>query len=155
MLELLAHLALRGALRVLDGGNSFNVYQCGLAIGRLLGGQTANLPVILERISLARAFTCYQMETLLKETPTQTVPTLVLDLLSTFYDESVAASESRRLLHRCLLHLKRLNRMAPVAISAYPASNGSRPELLQDLRATAHQTWELEEPVLLSPTRLF
>jgi hypothetical protein len=164
MLELLARLACRGPLRVLDGGNCFDVYRCNKAIAHLLGGQTAELPAVLERIQLARAFTCHQMETLLSETPVRPIPTLVLDLLSTFYDESVSADESRRLLQNCLLHLRRLNRLAPVAISARPdapvilsarpETPASRPELLEMLRAAAARVWVLEPHVPPPPTKL-
>jgi hypothetical protein len=48
-------------------------------------------------VRLSRAFTCYQMLALLAETPAGGPPTLVLDLLDTFYDESVPLHESRRL----------------------------------------------------------
>jgi hypothetical protein len=155
MWDLIARLACRGTLRLLDGGNRFDVYRCNLAIGRALGGQTAELPLILDRIRLARAFTCYQLVALLKETPTQAVPTLVLDLLSTFYDENVSAEESLRLLRDCLAQLRRLNRLAPVAVSARPGPPESRPELLEVLLDAAGQVWTLEPDLPAPPARLF
>lgn len=155
MLELIARLACQGALRLVDGGNRFDVYRCNLAVARALGGRTAALPAVLERIHLARAFTCYQMEALLKETPAEPIPTLVLDLLSTFYDESVSTDESLRLLQACLLHLQRLNRLAPVAVSARPGPLDSRPELLATLQACAGQVWTLEAHRPVPPPRLF
>lgn len=155
MWDLIARLACRGTLRLLDGGNRFDVYRCNLAIGHALGGQTAELPVVLDRIRLARAFTCYQLVALLKETPTQAVPTLVLDMLSTFYDENVSTEESLRLLRACLTHLRRLNRLAPVAISARPGPPESRPELLEVLLDAAGQVWTLEPDLPTPPPRLF
>jgi hypothetical protein len=155
MWDLIARLACRGALRLLDGGNRFDVYRCNLAVGHALGGQTADLPPVLERIRLARAFTCYQLVALLKETPTQPVPTLVLDLLSTFYDENVSTAESLRLLQICLTHLERLNRLAPVAISVRPGPPESRPELLNVLLEAAGQVWTLEPNVPKPPPRMF
>ena len=161
MLDLIAHLACRGPLRVLDGGNRFDAYGCNTAVARALDAHTANLPTILERIYLARAFTCYQVETLLKETPTQPPPTIVLDLLSTFYDESVSAIESQRLLETCIRHLNRLNRMAPVAVSVRPGPSAShlkadidRPRLMETLQAAAGQTFMLEPYTPPSPPRL-
>jgi hypothetical protein len=109
----------------------------------------------LERIQLARAFTCYQMVALLKQTTARPVPTLVLDLLSTFYDESVPAVESRRLLQACILQLQRLNNRAPVAISVRPGLPGNRPELLDALQSAASQVWALEPYVPDPPARLF
>jgi hypothetical protein len=155
MWDLIARLACRGALRLLDGGNRFDVYRCNLAVGHALGGQTADLPPVLERIHLSRAFTCYQLVALMKETPTQQVPTLVLDLLATFYDENVSTTESLRLLRICLAHLQRLNRLAPVAISVRPGPPESRPELLDVLLEAAGQVWTLEPNLPKPPPRLF
>jgi hypothetical protein len=155
MWDLIARLASRGSLRLLDGGNRFDVYRCNLAVGHALGGQTADLPAVLERISLARAFTCYQLVALLKDTPTEPVPTLVLDLLSTFYDENVSTAESLRLLQHCLSQLQRLNRLAPVAISVRPGPPESRPGLLDALLEAAGQVWTLEPNVPEPPPRMF
>lgn len=155
MWDLIARLACRGALRLLDGGNRFDVYRCNLAIGHALGGQTAGLPVALEHIRLARAFTCYQLVALLKGTPTQPVPTLVLDLLSTFYDENVSTVESLRLLRDCIVQLQRLNRLAPVAISVRPGPPENRPELLATLLEAAGQVWTLEPNVPKPPPQMF
>jgi hypothetical protein len=155
MLELIARLACRGRLRLLDGGNRFDVYRCNLAVARQLGGQSGGLLEVLERIHLARAFTCYQMVALLEEIPAQPVPTLVLDLPATFYDENVSLAESLRLLQACLGELRRLNRLAPVAVSARPGSPGGRPELLEVLQEAAARVWRLEAPAPPPPLRLF
>ena len=154
MWDLIARLACRGAVRLLDGGNRFDVYRCNLAVGHALGGQTADLPAVLERIRLSRAFTCYQLVALLKDTPTEPVPTLVLDLLSTFYDENVSTTESLRLLRICITHLQRLNRLAPVAISVRPGPPESRPKLLNKLLEAVNQVWTLETNVPKPPPRL-
>jgi hypothetical protein len=153
MMELVARLAGRGPLRLLDGGNRFDLYRCSQAIARALDGGTADLRDVLGRIQLARAFTCYQMVALLAETPARPVPTLVLDLLSTFYDESVPAGESRRLLETCLCDLQRLSVLAPVAVSAQPGPN--RPELLEVLRAAAGQVCLLQPHLPPPQPRLF
>jgi hypothetical protein len=155
MWELVARLACRGALRLLDGGNRLDVYKCNLAVGKALGGQTADLPAVLERIRLSRAFTCYQVVALLNDTPAEPVPTLVLDLLSTFYDENVPAAESLRLLGECIANLQRLTRLAPVAVSVRPGPDGSRPELLEAMLKAASQVWTLEPNIPKPPPRLF
>jgi hypothetical protein len=156
-----ARLACWGPLRLLDGGNRLDVYALNLAIARALGEEAAGprgepaLTDILERIQLARAFTCYQMAALLTDTPAEGVPTLVMDLLSTFYDENVPAVESQRLLRSCINHLSRLNRSAPVAVSARPGMPVDRPELLEFLTAAAGQIWTLEPEPVREPPRLF
>ena len=151
MLELAARLALSGELRVLDGGNRFNVYP----VARTIRRYSPELSDALARIRLARAFTCYQAAAMLAEMPAEPRPLLVIDLLAAFYDESVALNESQRLLAGCLPHLQRLSQAAPVVVSARPptAINPERLVLVQALRAAAAGTWQLEAlPVPAAPT---
>jgi hypothetical protein len=145
LLDLSARLAAQSPLRVLDGGNQFNVYP----VARALRRQTTRLTEALARITLARAFTCYQVEALLAQTPAEPLPTLVLDVLSTFYDENVRPAEGRRLFNICLNHLSRLSACAPVVVSARPpgAEFADRLPLLASLRSRAAEVWEFEEPV--------
>lgn len=150
MLELAARLSLGGAVRVLDGGNRFNVYPVASALRRLTG----EIYTCLGRITLSRAFTCYQMLTLLEETPVIEAPTLLLDFLSTFYDESVKLEESLRLLDACLPHMRRLAGMAPLLISAKPVPPicPDRVVLVNRLREAADQSWVMEPvPVRVQP----
>ena len=153
MLELAARLALNGSLRVLDGGNRFNVYP----VARTIRRYTPELHGALARIRLARAFTCYQMTAMLAEADADGLPTLVLDFLSTFYDENVSLAESRRLLNECLRHLKRLSRHAPVVVSVKPPSLvcANRSVLVDQLTAQASQSWTLEPLPVPAPQLLW
>ncbi len=187
LMDRAARLALNGPLRVLDGGNRFDAYQCSQDLARYLtapgaragrrGGsppdgegplsadrlaplpdQPRTLKQALRRISLARAFTCYQMLTLLNQTPAiPQQPTIVLDLLATFYDESVRADEALRRLENCLAYLRRLSAQAPVVVSARPPRPGrgftygftpesARPELMEALKAAADDVVAWEAP---------
>lgn len=125
MLDLAARLALHGPLRVFDGGNHFNAY----TVARSLRRQTARVEETLGNIRMARAFTCYQMLALLGGTRTGSTPTLVLDLLCTFYDDSVPLREARRLLDAVLVEVERLGRGGPVVISTRPPAQAG-PERL-------------------------
>lgn len=116
MTELTARLALAGEARVLDAGNWFEAH----AIARLVRRRTTELQAALERVRVARAFTCYQVITLLEQSPASETPTLVLNLLSTFMDESVPLAEREQLLEQAIGHLRRLSRVAPVAVSVAP-----------------------------------
>lgn len=145
MLEMAARLATAGALRVIDGGNQFNAY----VVARSVRRRTARMEEALTNIRVARAFTCYQMVVMLADTPENNHPTLVLDLLSTFYDENVRLAESRRLLTAVISHLQRLSVQAPLMVSVRPpgsASDPERAELLEMLRQAAHQVWITEPP---------
>ena len=153
LLDPLARLAVQGPLRVLDGGNGFNVYK----VAQHLRRYTADLSAALENIQVARAFTCYQMVALLDSTPGSYVPTLVLDLLSTFTDENVPFIERRRLLAASLFALRRLSLHAPLGVSARLAepSQSEYRLLLAALEEAADQVWRFEAPAPPPPIRLF
>ena len=150
MLACIATLALEGPVLVLDGDMLFNVYKVVMAAH----GQTR----ILNHIRFARAFTCYQMVTLLEHTPAEEACVVVLDLLSTFQDENVTVSERIRLLKTCLPHLTRLSRARGALVSVgLPESMPpeSRP-LFHLLEEEAAQVYEWQAPVLPERTpRLF
>jgi hypothetical protein len=140
MLGFAARLAIRAPLRVLDGGNRFNARVVASILRNL---NAPDLYAALEHIRIARAFTCYQMLALLEETPPSLHPTLVIDLLDTFYDESAPLGERRRLAEGCLVHLKELSRQAPVAVSVRPPPP-SQPDptgLLEIVQQAADSLW--------------
>ena len=116
MLALAAYCALQGGAVVLDGGNRFNAYEVAYALRR----RTANLRQVLDRILVARAFTCYQLVTLCQQTPVGDKPCLVLDMLDTFEAEDIDLGERMRVLRLCLGQLERLRREAPVVVSLAP-----------------------------------
>jgi len=119
MSEFTARLALAGEVRVLDAGNWFEAH----AIARLARRYTAELEAVLGRVQVARAFTCYQVIALLEQSLASAAPTLVLNLLSTFADESVPLVERERLLEQAIVHLRRLSQLAPVAVSTPPPAS--------------------------------
>jgi hypothetical protein len=147
MLTFVARLAERGPVRVLDGGNQFNAY----LISRELRGQ----PVLLERIIVSRMFTCYQVLASLEKMVAPSAPFIVLDLLHTFYDETIPFHERRILVERCIPHLGRLSRQARGAISVHsPALEADA--LFAILKTAAPETWMQESPIPTSqPWRLF
>jgi hypothetical protein len=77
-----------------------------------------------------------------------TRPVLILDLLSTFYDESISFVESQRLLERGLRSIRILNQTVPVVISARPpvVEFPQRRVFLLRLCAVASRVWE-EAPI--------
>jgi hypothetical protein len=156
MNELAARLALAGPVQVLDGGNLFDAY----GIARQVRQQTHQLEMVLEQLGIARAFTCHQMASLLAAQKTRPVPLLVFDLLTTFYDENVPLAERRLMLERCLGHLERLSRRAPVIINAYPANTAiptvtsQSDDLFTLLSDVAGQVWHFETPSPAAQPRL-
>jgi hypothetical protein len=151
MIELTAMLALRGPVQILDGGNSFDAYR----VARLVRRRTPHLAGTLERVQVARAFTCYQVVTLFKQTPAGPEPQLIFDLLATFYDESVTLAESHRLLRVVLGHLFRLRQEAPVAVSVSRPPQPERAGLVEVLMAAADQVLIRDTPPPPVQVRLF
>jgi hypothetical protein len=150
MLTAVARLGQGAPVRVLDGGNRFNAY----TIARQAQGQAE----VLERITVSRAFTCYQVLSLLEGTPAAPHPFVVLDLLNTFYDESVQAGERRRLLRLCITHLKRLEAAAGGAVSVHPPAVPSQAaiEMLGMLQAATPEVYFIQPAAPPpEPLRLF
>lgn len=152
LLSNLYRLAERGPLTVLDGGNRFNAY----LVARGARGQAE----LLERITVSRAFTCYQMLTLLETIPCLPRPILTLDLLNTFYDESVRVYERRRLLEGCIFHLDRLSQPAGGAVTVHPPAVPSPAaiEFVRMLESHAADMYLPQLPLALpdaTPLRLF
>jgi len=150
LLIAIARLGEGGYLRVLDGGNRFNAY----TVARAARGR----PEVLNCITVSRAFTCYQVLSLLESTPAIQVPFVVLDMLSTFYDESVQVGERKRLLRSCINHLKRLERIAGGVVSVHPPSVPSvaSQELWGLLQSSAADTYVVQPAAPApEPMRLF
>ena len=151
MLALVARLATEGPLLVLDTGNQFDAYK----VARLIRRRTRQLDEALERVRVARAFTCYQVVALFAGLSAAPMPHVILDLPATFADESVSLAESRRLLEQTLHHVARLRHAAPLIISAGPSRHGRRAELLQTIADAADHLLAWESPADAAPGKLF
>ncbi len=139
LFSLAADTAVRGPLRVIDGGNLFNV----LSLNRMIRRRTAGVEKVLRQVHISRAFTCFQMESMLHDLPAPLNPVLVIDLLNTFYDQSVNDATSQRLLAHCIGHLKRCSATAPVLVSVFPPPKAeNRPFLIDTLLEAADRTWQ-------------
>jgi hypothetical protein len=154
LLQGLAYLSAQDkpTIHVLDGGNRFDGY----ALARAARGRTE----VLNRITVARAFTCHQMLALLESTPASDGPFIILDLLRTFYDESVQAGERKRLLRGCLAQMQRLEQAGGGLASVHPPALPSpvAVELLGMVRAAATDTFFVQrapEAALPAQMRLF
>jgi hypothetical protein len=142
VMQLLAELALRGPVTVLDGGNRFPAYH----LLRLLRLRSPDPAALARRICVRRAFTCYQVLALLESLRALPQPCLLLDPLATFYDEQISIVEVSRLLDGCLRQLERLRQAAPLLVVLPPASSPERTELVERLCNTAGTLYSLELP---------
>lgn len=145
LLALFTLLAVEGDTpRLFDGGNRFDGY----FVARFARRLTPRPQPVLDRMQLSRAFTCFQLSELIEQTPGTGSPLLVLDFLSTFYDESVPLRESQRLLGRTIGQLQRLARSGPVIVAAGEPRTlvKDRWRLLDQLQSAAQATWMLRPP---------
>jgi hypothetical protein len=145
LMSMLATLALRGQVIVIDGGNCFDAY----TLARTLRAHTHQVEAALKQVWLSRAFTCYQMLAMLAELPVDGTPVIVLDMLSTFLDENVNFNKRLRLLDSSLNLLRRISQGAPVAVWARARTATATAEdqqLLTPLLEIAHDIWELQAP---------
>ncbi len=108
----------------------FNVYP----VARFMRLQHHNPYAALQHIRLSRAFTCYQVDTLLKEWQGESLFYWCLISWATFYDESVDLAESQRLLLLVLARLSKLSQTMPVVVSTrLPATICAERMVLFDL----------------------
>jgi hypothetical protein len=140
--QLAAELALHGAVTVLDGGNRFLPYR----VAHLLRRKTVNVTAASNQLFVRRAFTCYEMNSLLADTPALHQPCLILDLLNTFYDDHVPVHEADRLLKSCLGQIHRLGLSAPVVVTLAPPLVEERAFLIERVCEKADQVFNLEGP---------
>lgn len=140
---LIAELALLGPLTVLDGGNRFQPYR----VAHLLRQKIVSVDQVARQVFVRRAFTCYQMQTLLDGTPSLRQPYIVHDLLATFYDEQVPVHEARRLLEACLRQVDRLVQFAPVLVTLAPPLLLERTFLVEMIYARAQHVLIETNPV--------
>lgn len=142
-MALIAELGLRGVVTILDGGNRYKPYQ----VATLLRRKTVDIHTVANRVLSRRAFTCYEMNTLLGDTPSLQQPYVILDLLNTFYDDHVPTHEVRRLLDSCLKQIQRLLVSAPVVVTLAPPLVEDRTFLLEQICRKADEVLIKELPV--------
>ena len=142
--QVMAELALRGPLTVLDGGNRFPAYH----LIRLICNRSPDPSIALQHTFVRRAFTCYQMLALLEGTPALPQPYILLDLLATFYDEQIPIPEVRRLLDGCLHEVERLCLTSLVLVTTTPPPTAERAFLVEQLCARAGQLFTVDVSAL-------
>jgi hypothetical protein len=140
--SLLAELALRGPVTVLDGGDRFPAYRIAHEIRR----RSVDVRTISNRLFLRRAFTAYQVVHLLESAQSSRHPHVILDLLTTFQDDQVTPREAERLLAICLNHVQRLSLSAPIALCLDPHTTEEKAFLLKHLTNRADEIFFVTEP---------
>lgn len=142
-ITLIAELGLRGPVMIMDGGNRYKPYQVAMQLRR----ETVDVSRVASQIFSRRAFTCYEMNTLLGSTPSLNHPCLILDLLNTFYDDRVPIHEADRLLKSCLVQIQRLVLSGPVVLTLAPPLVEERAFLIEQVCTQVDEVMIRETPV--------
>lgn len=150
LLSFVARLALVGSVQVLVGGNRFDVH----ALARHIRRHTVALDETLTRVQQRRPFTAVQMVNLI-ETTTPTTPLVVLDLLTTFYDESLSDHEALRLLRLAVTRLREHGQKTAVFVTVRQPQREHRAGFIKLVRGVAEQVYIFEKPKQPVQPRLF
>ena len=145
--------ALAGPVFILDAGNCFNP----LRLTRRIRRQTIQIQTVLDRIRVARAFTCFQVISLLEATTNPDGPVFILRLLATYTDEMAPVYERLRLLKQVDGHIQRLRRTAPVVVTIRSAQfqEDGLLEWVSQLQARADEVLLPTLEILPEPATLF
>jgi hypothetical protein len=139
---LIAEIALCGPLTIFDGGNRYRPY----LVAKLLRRKTVEIGMVAKRLFSRRAFTCYELHSLLTSAQGLPHPLVILDLLNTFYDDHVPDREVYRLLNSCLGEIERLAISAPVVVTLAPPLVAERAFLLEQVCVKADEIFVQEVP---------
>ena len=120
-----ACLSTDNKIMVLDYENRFKVFPLRRKIRKVAPLVTTSL----NNTGVARTFTCYQVVSLLLGLSILPDYVVVLDLLSTFYDENVPIVERKRLLLESIMHLRRLSGSLQVLVTTKPLPSSKEPTL--------------------------
>ena len=121
--ELILQQAMENSVWILDAGNCFNPYQ----IVRQIRMTTPQVKPVLARIQVARAFTCFQVVSLLEQTQIGSGSIFILRLLTTFADEMIQMSDRIRLLRQVDAQIERLRQSVPLTITLNTARFENNP----------------------------
>jgi hypothetical protein len=127
------------AISLLAYSAKLTVFDCGRRFDSSVVARAARgRKEIIDNIKIQPAFTCFEAVKLLEQKQIEKTPILVLDFLSTFYDENVKKRTRNYLLEKSIQHFRHLNQFAGLAVSVYPpAASGDSVSLYERLQSAA------------------
>ena len=141
--ELIAAMAMRGPLSIVAGSDWMPSYD----LTRILRHQTTDVRQVMNRIHVARAFTCYQLLNLLATTGPDPKPLLILDFLHSFYDEDVRPNVRMQKLQQCVACLERLSPSRPIGIFSQYLESKDYLRFHPVISRIADETFQIKEDV--------
>ena len=128
----------------IDGGNTFRLY----SIARLAQLHQLNPRQVLERIFISRAFTAYQLTSLLMDKLEETVNkynaklVVISDISGLFLDNGVPNEEAQRVYSQIISYLSSfaIKHQIILIATCLPCSNSRRNSLLQEITCARANT---------------
>jgi len=128
---------LGGNVVFIDGGNTFRLYN----IARLAQLHQLNTTETLKQIFISRAFTAYQLTSLIMEKLEETIKTyniklvIISDIAGFFLDNDVPRKEAQRVYSQIVSYLSNFARKHQIVLIAtyLPYENSKRNRLLQEM----------------------
>jgi hypothetical protein len=148
--ELVAELALRGPLYVIAGGEWLPAYSLSRSIRR----RTVEVKRSLDRVRLARPFTCYQLLDLLAQARPESEPILILDFLHHFYNPDIDLPVRGRTFQQCCGHLQRLAFSRPTLVFAEKLNTEGYARFFPLLASAADGVFSVEGEIANAPAQL-
>jgi hypothetical protein len=158
--SLLARAARGEPLALVVGDNRFDAYR----LARLARARGLDPGVILSRLAVTRAFTCYQLHGCLADpkgfphnrhfsgnwssNPSGLAALYVLGLLEMFYDEDLPELEARRLLLAGVTELKRIAEQGLPILITLSRKSSARARFVEIVRQAVDVWWEPSPSVI-------
>ena len=128
----------------IDGGNTFRLYK----IARLAQLHQLNPRQVLERIFISRAFTAYQLTSLILDKLEETIKNcdaklvVISDIAGLFLDNDVPHEEARRVYSQIISYLSSFAKKHQIVLIAtyLPYSDSRRNSLLQEITCSRANT---------------
>lgn len=137
---LMAAQILNDRLFVISGNEWLPAYE----LARTLRRHTLKVSEALNRLTTARASTCYRLLDSLANIPSKGEPLLVLDLLHNFYDPDIPLRVRMHTLRECTRELERLAFQRPVVVMTQELAAPEYEQLMQILLPIADKIFRLE-----------
>ena len=138
--DLIANLILRDPLLVVSGDEWLPSF----SLPHILRQHTTDIKATLKRLHSVRASTCYRLYDSLANIPSNREPILVMDFLSTFYDDDIPLRTRLFRLRECCRELKRLAFYRQVIVMTQEGESEEYEKFIPALHAIADRIFTLE-----------
>jgi hypothetical protein len=147
-LRCVARVAGRRPTVYLDGANTFDPYE----VARHASVRGLSAEKLLRSVFVRRAFTCYQMNEMVRRLPVERLMSrqavlVVAGPCTTFFDESVPGNQAARLFYQMFYRLKELSRarLPLLIVQSGDCPTAARRHFLADLKGLSQMALDVKD----------